>query len=133
MLLPSVFGTRFMDNWDLDAKDATLRTDIVDAGDHYEFVTDLPGYKKEDIKAKLDRGVLTINASRHTETEDKDEQGRYLRRERYTGTCQRSFYVGDHLTQDDIKAKFAEGVLKVEVPKETAKAIEENRYIAIEG
>ena len=133
MLLPSLFGNGFMENWDSDMTNVTLKTDVVDKGDHYEFVTDMPGYKKEDIKAKLDRGVLTINAERHTETEDKDEEGKYIRRERFSGSCQRSFYVGNHITQDDISAKFEEGILRVDVPKESAKAVEEQKYIAIEG
>ena len=95
---------------------------------------DLPGYKKEDIKAELKDGTLTISASTNTEKEDKDKDGKFIRRERFSGSCSRSFYVGENLDQEDIKAKFENGILKLFVPKKEAKPeIEESKYIAIEG
>ena len=135
MLLPTLFDNGFWNNWDTDLtekKNDFMRTDVKDCGDHFEFITDMPGYHKEDIKAKLEKGVLTIDATRNETNEEKDEQGRYVRRERFTGTCSRSFYVGDELDQDDIKARFSDGVLTLDVPKRSEKQ-EENRYIAIEG
>ena len=111
-----------------------MRTDVKENGSDYELDVELPGYKKEDVKAQLKDGVLTISAETNSDTEDKDADGRFLRRERRYGACSRSFYVGDNLTQEDIKAKFENGILKLTVPKkEIAPAVEENRYIAIEG
>lgn len=94
---------------------------------------ELPGYKKEDIKADLKDGYLTITASRNEAKEEHDSKGKCIRKERYTGSCNRSFYVGKELTQDDIKAAFSDGILRLSIPKEVPKAIEEQpRYIAIE-
>ena len=103
-----------------------------DAG--YEIGIELPGYKKEDVKAELKDGNLTISASTNTENDEKDENGKYIRRERFSGSCSRSFYVGEAVEQEDIKAKFEDGVLKVFVPKKEVKpVVEEKKYITIEG
>ena len=93
---------------------------------------ELPGYAKEDIKADLKDGYLTITASRNETKEEKDAKGNCIRKERYTGSCNRSFYVGDNVTQDDIKATFKDGVLSLQVPKEVPKAIEQPKLITIE-
>ena len=142
MLYPSIFRNNFFDDF-TDFMDfptprrteaATLmKSDVKDAGDHYELEMDLPGFKKEDVKLTLKEGVLTFEATTNTSTEEKDEEGKYIRRERFQGTCTRSFYVGENLQQEDIKARFENGVLKVSVPKEENRPkIEENHYIAIE-
>lgn len=111
-----------------------MKTDIKDAGDHFELLMDMPGFKKEDVKAQLNDGMLTIEANTSTSDDEKDEDGRYIRRERSTGSCIRSFYVGDNVTQEDIKARFEDGILKICVPKvEDRPQIEENKYISIEG
>ena len=110
-----------------------MRTDIKESEDGFELDIDLPGYKKEDVKAELKDGYLTISAQTSTDSDEK-EDGRYIRRERYYGTCSRSFYVGKEVTQDEIRARFEDGILKVAVPKKQAKpAVEESRYIQIEG
>ena len=94
---------------------------------------ELPGYNKEDIKADLKDGYLTITATHEESQEEKDEKGNCIRKERYTGSCNRRFYVGDQLKQDDIKASFKDGVLCLCVPKEAPKAIEEKpKYITID-
>ena len=94
---------------------------------------DLPGFNKEDVKLQLKDGVLKVSATTKTVNEEKDANGKYIRRERFQGSCERSFYVGENLTEEDIKARFADGVLSVNVPKKEAKPqIEENKYIAIE-
>ena len=94
----------------------------------------MPGFDKGDIKAELKNGYLTISASSHKNNDEKDNDGRYTRRERYSGSCSRSFYVGGDVKQEDIKAKFENGILKVTVPKKEEKpAVEENKYISIEG
>ena len=94
----------------------------------------MPAVKKEDVKAELRDGYLTIQASTDSNKEEKDSNGRYIRRERYSGSCSRSFYVGDAVTQEDIKAKFEDGTLKLLIPKkEAVPEVEERKYIAIEG
>ena len=111
-----------------------MRTDIKETQNGYELDIDLPGYKKSDVQAELKEGYLTISASTRKDESEKDKDGKYLRRERYYGSCSRSFYVGDAVTQEDIKARFEDGILKVTVPKKEVKPqVEESKYIAIEG
>ena len=110
-----------------------MKSDVRDAGDHFEVLMDLPGFKKEDVKLQLKEGVLTFEATKRSENDETDDKGKYIRRERFQGTCTRSFYVGEELEQEDIKAKFEDGVLKVIVPKKEAKPKAETpQYIAIE-
>lgn len=111
-----------------------MNTDIKDTDNGYEVTINMPGVKKEDVKAELRDGYLTIQASTDSNKEEKDSNGRYIRRERYSGSCSRSFYVGDAVTQEDIKAKFEDGTLKLLIPKkEAVPEVEERKYIAIEG
>lgn len=109
-----------------------MKTDIVENKDAYELHVDLPGFKKEDVKAELKDGYLTISAVAKYE-KNEDEGKKFLRRERFYGTCSRSFYVGENLTQEDIKARFEDGILKLTVPKKEAQPeINTPKYIAIE-
>lgn len=111
-----------------------MKTDVKDDGVSYQLAIDLPGFKKEDIKAELKGGYLTIAASREENKDEKDETGKFVRRERYTGSCRRTFYVGDNIKQEDISAGFENGVLKIQFPKEAPKAVEAApQYIPIEG
>ena len=111
-----------------------MRTDIKDLGNAYEMTMNLPGIKKENVKAELKDGYLTISASSASRNEEKDSNGVYIRRERYAGTCSRSFYVGEDVRQEDIKARFEDGTLKLQVPKNMKEAVpEKSNYIAIEG
>ena len=110
-----------------------MKTDIKENDKGYELDVDLPGYKKEDVKAELKDGYLTISASNDNTKEEKDEDGKYIRKERYTGSVSRSFYVGKYVTEEDIHAKFENGILKLSVPKVDAPKVEENKYISIEG
>ena len=111
-----------------------MRTDVKERENGYEIAMNLPGIKKENVQAELKDGYLTVSASTDTSNDAEDEDGKYIRRERYTGSCSRSFYVGEQITQEDIKARFEDGVLKIDVPKVEAKpAVENKRYIAIEG
>lgn len=111
-----------------------MRTDIKETDGGYELTIDLPGFKKDDVQAELKDGYLTINAQTQGESEDKDEQGTYVRKERFSGKCSRTFYVGDDVEEDDIKAKFEDGVLKIAVPKKQEQPkLEEKKTIAIEG
>ena len=113
---------------------SVMKTDIKERDAGYELEIDLPGYRKENVKAELKEGYLTISAESRQENNQKDDAGKYIRRERYYGTCSRSFYVGDEVTEQDIKARFEDGILKVAIPKKEARpAVEESRFIAIEG
>ena len=144
MLMPSIFGENLFDNFmegfpfgsykTTSSFNSLMKTDIRDMDQSYELDIDMPGFRKEDIKAELKNGYLTIEARTSRDNDEQDEKGRYIRRERYCGSCQRSFYVGKEVTQEDIKARFENGILKLTVPKrEALPRTEENHYIAIEG
>lgn len=146
MLMPSIFGENlFNDDWmdfgfpevdkALYGKHASnvMKTDVKETDTGYEVDIDLPGFKKDEINAQLDNGYLTISASKGLDKEEKDKKGKYIRKERYAGAMSRSFYVGENVTQEDIKAKYEDGILRLTVPKKEAKAVEDKKYIAIEG
>ena len=147
MLMPSIFGENLLDDFfDLDfprrnyraqsaPANGLMKTDIREKKDAFELSVNLPGVKKEDIRAELKDGYLTISATHGSNKDEKDKEGHYIRRERYFGSASRSFYVGEELTQDDIKAKYEDGVLVIDVPKLEPKKpeVEEKKYIAIEG
>ena len=151
---PSIFGESLMDDWfdgfdhmfnrmnrdvnkNLYGKhaDRVMKTDVREQEDSYEVDMDLPGFKKEDLKLELQNGYLTISAGKSLDKDEKEKKtGKVIRQERYTGSMARSFYVGDEITEEDVKAKFEDGVLKLVIPKKEAKkAIEEHKTIAIEG
>ena len=153
MLMPSIFGENLFDDFftpfyydDKDEKKAEkklyghraqnlLRTDIKETKEGYELVIDVPGFKKDEVKVALKDGYLTVSAAKGLDEEEDDKKtGRYIRRERYAGTLSRSFYVGDAVSEEDIHAKYEDGILKLSVPKKAPKAVEEkDGYIAIEG
>ena len=110
-----------------------MKTDVREHEDHYEVDIDLPGFKKEEIKLELENGNLTVSASRNVSEEEKSEEGKVIRQERYMGAMQRNFYVGEFITEEDIKAKFEDGVLKLNVPKKEAPEPPEKKSIMIEG
>ena len=99
----------------------------------YEVAVDLPGFKKEDLHVELNKGYLTISASKSLNKDEKDQEGKYIRQERYAGSCSRSFYVGEGVEEKDIHAKFEDGTLRLAIPKKDPKAIESKKCIAIEG
>ena len=153
MMIPSIFNNNLFDDFfnfpfydDKAAHKAErklyghraanlMRTDIKEKKDSYELIIDLPGFKKEEVSAELNEGYLTIRAAKETsgkETTEKD--GSYIRKERYEGSCQRSFYVGEQLKEEDIKGEFKHGVLRLYLPKKEAQpAAEEKKKISIEG
>ena len=141
MLMPSIFGENlFNDDWmdfgfPLYGKHANnvMKTDVKETDTGYEVDIDLPGFKKDEINAQLDNGYLTISAAKGLDKDEKDKKGKYIRKERYAGAMSRSFYVGEGITQEDIKAKYEDGILRLSVPKKEAKAVENKKYIAIEG
>ena len=111
-----------------------MRTDVKETEAGYELDIVFRRRQEEKVTAELKEGYLTISAETNRSDEQKDENGRYLRRERYYGNCSRSFYVGEDITQEDIRAKFEDGILKVAIPKKEVKpAVEESKYIQIEG
>lgn len=111
-----------------------MKTDVKETENGYEVEMDLPGFKKEEITVGLENGVLTVRAAKGLDQDEEDENSkRYIRRERYAGVCERSFYVGDALAEEDIKGKFQHGVLTLSIPKKDARALPEKKYIAIEG
>ena len=150
MLLPSIFGENLFDDFmdfpfdddfwgrknPLYGKNAKrmMKTDIRETEGSYELDVDLPGFKKDEIKASLENGYLTISAAKGLDKDEKDKDGKYIRQERYAGAMSRSFYVGDEVTQEDIKAKYEDGILKLSIPKKEKKpAVEQDNHIAIEG
>ena len=112
-----------------------MKTDIKETEKDYEVIIDLPGFKKNEVHASLENGYLTISAEKGLNQDEKEKKsGRYIRKERYAGACQRSFYVGDQLTEEDIKGEFKHGILKLTIPKKEAKpAVDDKKYISIDG
>lgn len=150
MLLPSIFGENLFDDWmdDFGFRDNffggknplygkhaknIMKTDVRETDKGYELDVDLPGFKKDEIKVQLKDGYLTLAAAKGLDKDEKDKEDNYIRRERYAGTLSRSFYVGDAVSEEDIHAKYEDGILKLSVPKKAPKAVEKNGYIAIEG
>ena len=153
MLMPSIFGDNLFDDFmndfpffdDRDVKKAEkklygrrgrnlMKTDIRETDHSYELEMDLPGFKKDEIRVSLENGYLTVSAAKGLDQDEQEKKtGKYIRRERYSGSCSRSFYVGDGVTEEDIKARFEDGILKLDIPKKDAEKIEQKKYISIEG
>ena len=122
----------FRDPFFTEGESKLMKTDIKEKKDKYLIDIDLPGYEKDGIKVEIQDGYLTVHA-KINKSEDDNEKGKYVRKERYTGECSRSFYVGDNVKEEDIKAKFTNGTLTLEIPKkEDKKEIEQKKYIPIE-
>ncbi len=137
-LVPSFFGEMdqmFDDMFNFNGfGNRMMNTDVKESENHYQIEIELPGFNREDIRADLKDGYLTISAERNEENEKKDRKGNYIRRERRYGNCSRSFFVGKEITEEDIKANFKNGILTLMVPKkEPNKEVEQKKYIAIEG
>ena len=153
MMMPSIFGENLFDDFftpfyydDKDEKKAEkklygrraqnlLKTDIKEKPEGYELIVDVPGFKKDEVTAELKDGYITISASKGLDKDEKDKKtGKLIRQERYAGSMSRSFYVGEDVTEEDIKAKLEHGVLSLQIPKKEAKPqLPEKKYIAIEG
>lgn len=147
MMMPSIFGGNlFNDDWmdfsfpDIDkelygkhAKNL-MKTDVKEKDGNYEVAIDLPGFKKDEIQMELKDGVLTVSAAKGLDKDEEDKKGNYIRKERYAGSMSRSFYVGKHVTVEDVHPKYESGILSFSVPKAEAKPVEEKKhYISIEG
>ena len=146
MLLPSVFGENlfdemmnmndfFGDQSPLYGKHAKnlMKTDIREHESGYEVDIDLPGFNNHEINLQLDNGYLTVSAAKGLDKDEQAKDGTYIRKERYAGSCSRSFYVGEGVTEEDVHAKYEDGILKLAIPKKEDKIPEGKKYIAIEG
>ena len=147
-MLPSIFGENLFDDMFRDfasfdpfsASDALygkharalMKTDIRETDNSYELDIDLPGFKKDELQLHLQDGYLTVSAAKGLDKDEKDKEGHYIRRERYAGQCSRSFYVGENITEEDVHAKFEDGILCLSIPKKDAPKLPERRVIAIE-
>lgn len=147
-MLPSIFGENMFDDFFSDpfgmmvpqTRDALygkhaknlMKTDIRETDTSYELDIDLPGFSKDEITVQLENGYLSISAAKGLDKDQENKDGKYIRRERYAGSMSRTFYVGDQLTEQDIQAKFENGILQLTVPKKEAKQVEGHKYIAIE-
>ena len=128
-----LLGEMFSDPFFTEGESKVMRTDIKEKKDKYLIDINLPGYEKENIKLEVEDGYLLVHATMNSDKEEKEE-GKYVRKERYVGSCSRSFYVGDDVKSEDIKASFKNGTLKIEVPKKEEKEkIAEKKYIPIDG
>ena len=151
-MVPSIFGENLFDEFWNDPFDMErmlprgrdplygkhsknlMKTDVRETEGSYELDVDLPGFKKEEVNVELNNGYLTVSAHKDEDSGDKDESGKWLRRERYVGTCSRSFYVGDQVKENDIHANYQNGTLRIQVPKiEAQPQVESKHQIAIEG
>ena len=147
-MLPSIFGENLFDDWfgfpafpemrDIDRKlygkhaAPEMNTEVREHDDGYELDIDLPGFQKDELTLRLQDGYLTVSAAKGLDEEHKDKKGKVIRRERYSGAMQRSFYVGDGVEETDVKAKYENGVLKLSIPKKELKKLPEHHNIAIE-
>ena len=138
MMIPRIknefdlLGEMFVDPFFTEHESKIMKTDIKEKTDKYLIGIELPGYQKENIKIDVEDGYLTVHAEINSDNEEKEE-GKFVRRERYVGSCSRSFYVGNEVKSEDIKASFKNGILKIEVPKkEYKKELPEKKYIQIE-
>ena len=146
-MLPSLFGESLFDRFFDDSLEKEffgthnplygkhaknlMKTDVKDVNDHYEVAVDLPGFQKDEVNVELENGYLTISTAKGLDKDQKDDEGHYIRQERYSGSCSRSFYVGD-IQPEDIHAKYEDGILKLTLPKADQKAMEHQNRIAIQ-
>lgn len=124
-----VFDEVFNDPFLSKKENKLMKTDVKEIEGNYELEIDIPGYDKEDIKIEFEDGYITVTASKNTENEEK--KGKYLQRERFSGICSRSYYAGENVKEEDIKASFKNGILKITFPKESTEKLENKKYIEI--
>lgn len=128
----NLFNDHFFDDLFPMQNDKAMACDIKETETGYQLALNVPGFSKEDLKMSLENGYLTIEASHSSSDEKTEENGRWIRQERYSGSYQRSFYVGEQVTENDIRASYNNGVLEIDVPKISKKAVENKKIIPIE-
>ena len=148
MYMPSIFGESLFDNmfpfdemFFTEKKDPMfgmnlsrlMKTDVRETEKTYELDIDLPGFKKDEIQLELKDGYLTVSAEKGLDKDEEDKKGKYIRKERYAGALSRTFYLGEEIREEEIKAKFENGILSVSIPKEEEKKVEGPKHISIEG
>ena len=149
MLRNGMFGEELFDDWmrfptfhDFDDVEKKLygrhaahvmKTDVHENDEGYEVDIDLPGFKKDELNLRLENGYLTVSAAKGLDKDEKSKKGKIIRQERYAGAMERSFYVGDAITEEDVKAKFEDGVLRLCIPKKESQELPEHKTIMIEG
>ena len=147
MMMPSIFRENLFDSFmedfafpDIDKvlygkhSKNLMKTDVKETESDYQVDIDLPGFQRDEISMQLEKGCLTVNASKGVNKDNQDEEGNYIRRERYVGSMSRSFYVGEHITEEDVHPRYENGILSFHIPKKEKKALEEKKhFIAIEG
>ena len=147
--MPSIFGEDLFDDFmndfrlpafpdvdkELYGKHAKnlMKTDVKETEKGYEVDMDLPGFKKDEIQIELKDGYLTVSAEKGLDKDEEDKKGKYIRKERYAGALSRTFYLGEEIREEEIKAKFENGILSVSIPKEEEKKVEGPKHISIEG
>ena len=147
-MLPSLFGESLFDRFFDDSLEKEffgthnplygkhaknlMKTDVKDVNDHYEVAVDLPGFQKDEVNVELENGYLTISAAKGLDKDQKDDEGHYIRQERYSGSCSRSFYVGDAVEPEDVSARFEDGILRISLPKQVRKQLPQSTAIAIQ-
>ena len=149
MMMPSILGENLFDDFmndfrlpafpdvdkELYGKHAKnlMKTDVEETEKGYEVDMDLPGFKKDEFSILLENGYLTVSAAKGLDKDEEDKKGKYIRKERYAGSMSRSFYVGEDITEDEISAKFENGILQLKVPKKDGQSTENKKCITIEG
>lgn len=148
MMMPSIFGKNLFDDFDdfsfypafgrhnnfFDKETQAMKTDVKEKDGKYIMDVDVPGYDKSNVSINLEKGCLTVEAKKEENKDEKDDKGNFIRRERYSGSCSRSFYIGDNIKPEDITAKFENGILHVEFQKpDEKKQLENKTNIAIQG
>lgn len=148
MMLPDILGENLFDDrmntFDIFSRGQNplfgkrakniMKTDVRETEKSYELDIDLPGFKKDEISAVLEDGYLTVSASKGLDKDEKDKKGNYIRKERYAGAMSRSFFVGNGVTEDEVKAKYEDGILRLSIPKKSENpSVESKKQIAIEG
>lgn len=147
-MLPSIYSENLFDDFFSDPFDMVMprgfnalygkhgknlmKTDVRETEDTYELDIDLPGFQKDEVNLELKDGYLTIQAAKGLDKEEPEKKGKYIRQERYAGACSRSFYVGERVEPEDIRAKFENGILQISLPKATKKQLPKSNVIAIE-
>ena len=146
-MLPSIFGENLFDDFFSDPFEMMvptrnalygkhgknlMKTDVRETENSYELDIDLPGFKKDEVNVELKDGYLTISAAKGLDKDQEDKKGKYIRQERYAGSCSRSFYIGEDVPVEDISAKYEDGILRLSVPKADQKKLPKTSTIAIE-